>query len=74
MFSPRAIGSTHGVQFDAFGSDRFNDAAYTTSAEPGYHFENPVIHAALMAYQAARRPLFGGEQLFVFVQKKTLNS
>lgn len=52
-----------------FPPARWQHCSYTWSAEPSYHFGSPVIVRAMAAAQYVKRPL-GGENLFVFVQKR----
>ncbi|MDO8287587.1 MAG: class I SAM-dependent methyltransferase [Parvibaculum sp.] len=43
--------------------------SYTWSPEPAYHLGNPVIYWLMQVYQYLKRPILGGECLFVFLRK-----
>lgn len=52
-----------------FPKQAWLNCSYTWSSEPAYHFHNRFIFGLLLAYQAIKRPLLGGETLMVFVRK-----
>jgi SAM-dependent methyltransferase len=53
-----------------FPLNKWENASYTWSPEPAYHFDNRFVFGLMLALDAVKRPLFGGEVLLVFLQKK----
>jgi ubiquinone/menaquinone biosynthesis C-methylase UbiE len=53
-----------------FPAEVWENASYTWSPEPSYHFNNGLIFWAFLALDAIKRPLLGGEVLLVFLRKK----
>ena len=53
-----------------FPSSDWDNASYTYSPEPGYHFGNRLVFEMLRVYQYLKQPFLGGEVLMVFLRKK----
>ena len=53
-----------------FPSATWKDASYTWSPNPGYHFNRVALYKLMQVYQYLKTPLFGGEVLLIFMQKR----
>jgi SAM-dependent methyltransferase len=53
-----------------FPASRWENASYTWSPEPAYHFDNRFLFGFMLALDAIKRPLLGGEVLLVFLRKR----
>ena len=54
-----------------FPASGWENYSYTWSPNPGYHFNNPWLYRALLAFQYLKAPFLGGEVLMIFLRRRS---